>query len=167
MTTDAIKGVEEAAEFLGKSRKTVQWHITHGNLVQNPDGSFFRAELERFLARKKNPREKDLKEKKTAAELRYRLARARKEEILLAREKGELIPISAIMEQWGRRVTELKIGLTAWANKLPPLVHEKGLPEIKEIVEAEVWHILDRFAREGTWGDPSAPSVKNTGRSRK
>jgi len=86
----------------------------------------------------------------------------------LKRLKGEVLPIASIHEAWGGRVTELKVGLTAWSNKLPPLIHEKGLPEIKEIIEAEVWHLLDRFSRAGTWGDPPPPvSIKNTGRLRK
>lgn len=145
-----IKGFGDAAVYCGVSERTISHHLKRGNLRQNPDGSFDREVLDAYLAKYGRRRiDKELAHKRMAADLRYRLARAEKEETLVAQLKGELFSFAEIEEGWAWRVSEVTAAMQSLADRLPPLLVGKGRIEMAEVIRAEVWSIRDRFAREG------------------
>jgi len=81
---DQIKTLTAAAKYLGVAAKTISIHVTKGNINRNPDGSFERDELDRWAietGKRKNAGEmKTLTAEKDLWEIRFRKARALKEQ---------------------------------------------------------------------------------------
>ncbi|NPU86368.1 MAG: hypothetical protein HPY65_17960 [Syntrophaceae bacterium] len=150
---ERIDGMQAAALYVGSSRRMLSYHIKKGHLRQNPDGSFDRSELDRFLEKygRKTEEPGSLGEQKAAADLRFRLAKATSAEMNLAREQGELISRDEVQMEWSARNIELKTALLAWANKLPPLLHGRDKREIGTVLRDEVYYLLSRFSRTGRW----------------
>jgi len=155
-TEGLIMSDEEAGVYLGVSKRTVSWHKTRGNLKQNPDGTFDRKELDRFMEDRgndggKTSTLKDLMEKKEAADLRWKLAKAEREEMLNEKLKGELFTKDEIMQGWCSRVSAVTAGLEAFADRMPPLLIGKKRNEMRDIFNDEIWRLRDVFARPGKY----------------
>jgi len=145
-----IRTFGAAAAYLGLSERTITYHLRRGNLRQNADGSFDRLVLDEFLnsvgRRKVN---KECTRRRMAADLRYRLARAEKEETLVAQLKEQLFSMEEIREGWQWRVTEVSAALQSLVDRLPPLLEGHGRLEMAEIIGNEIHHIRERFYRDG------------------
>jgi len=151
-----IMSDEEASIYLGVSKRTVSWHKTRGNLTQNPDGTFDRKELDRFMEGRgndggKKSTLKDLMEKKEAADLRWKIAKAEREEMLNAKLKGELFTKDEIMQGWCSRVSAVTAGLEAFADRMPPLLVGKKRNEMRDIFIDEIWRLRDIYSRPGKY----------------
>lgn len=139
-----------AAAYLGLSERTITYHLRRGNLRQNADGSFDRSVLDEFLnsvGRRKVDKERT--RRRMAADLRYRLARAEKEETLVAQLKAQLYDMDEIKEGWAWRVSEVTAALQSLVDRLPPLLVGKGRLEMAEIIRDEVHHLRERFYHDG------------------
>jgi hypothetical protein len=158
-----LKGYEEAAEYCGFSKRTLSHHVGRGNLKQNPDGSFEIEELDRFLSVKGRKRKRSAKglltiaEQKDLADLRWRLAKAKREELLVEQLNENLVPRAEIASEWAARVVEITAGLTALTNRLPPLLEGKDRVEMREIIREEIWNLRDQYAREGRYCPEMVP----------
>ena len=114
-------------------------------------------ELDRFLSvkgrkRKKNAKEsRSIAEEKDLADLRWRLAKARREELLVEQLNENLVPRGEIAKEWAARVGELTAGLTSLIDRLPPLLQGKDRAEIREIIFEEIWNLRDQYARDGRY----------------
>jgi hypothetical protein len=153
---DVIHGYAEAAEYCGMSKRTLSYHLGRGKFKQNADGTFDKKELNRFLAeskdrRRKSPEEADLAKKKDAADLRYRNARARREEMLVEQMKGNLASRKEVYDQWAARLRELVSGLYAFADRLSGLIVGKSREDVHEIIRAEVRLLLENYERDGRY----------------
>jgi hypothetical protein len=152
-----LKGFEEAAAYCGFSKRTLSHHVGRGNLKQNANGSFDIEELDRFLSvkgrkRKKNATEsRSIAEEKDLADLRWRLAKARREELLVDQLNENLVPRGEIAKEWAARVGELTAGLTGLIDRLPPLLQGKDRAEMREIILEEIWNLRDQYARDGRY----------------
>lgn len=150
-----IVSMDEAAAYIGSSRKTVSVNIKRGRLRQNPDGTFNRDELDKFLSRFGRKGSADEVEstrvQQEKAELRYRLARARREEILTAQLEKTLAPWEEVESEWAMRARELASGLSAWADRLASILAGKRREEIHKIIAGEVKELQIRFCREGRY----------------
>jgi hypothetical protein len=78
-----IISMDEAAAYIGSSKKTVSVNIKRGRLKQNADGTFDKTELDKWLSRfgrrgGSSEEVESIREQQEKAELRYRLARARR-----------------------------------------------------------------------------------------
>lgn len=150
-----IVSMDEAAAYIGSSRKTVSVNIKRGRLRQNPDGTFDRAELDKFLSRfgRKGSAEEveSIRQQQEKAELRYRMARARREEILTAQLEKTLAPWEEIEREWSERVRVVAAGLEAWSDRLPALLIGRTREDIHKLIRAEVKELRQRFSREGRY----------------
>jgi hypothetical protein len=155
---------DDAAAYCGLSKRTLSWHLKRGNLRQNPNGTFERTELDRFLASKGRKRrtqagnagdlaDSDYGTQKDFADLRWRLARATREEMLVEQIKENLISRDEIARCWAARVAEVTAGLVALSERLPPLLAGKDHQAMREIIALEVHHLRDRYARDGKFCD--------------
>lgn len=151
--TEAIHGYAEAAQYCKLSKRTLSYHLGRGSLQQNPDGTFDKKELDRFLKtkdrREKSPASEAVSKRKDAAELRYRLARARREEMLVEQMKGNLAAWKDIHSEWSQRVQAVKAGLNAMPDRLPPLIVGKTRDEIREVLKREFNELLTVYGRPG------------------
>jgi hypothetical protein len=159
-----ITSFDDAAAYCGFSKRTLSWHLKRGNLRQNANGTFDRAELDRFLkskGRKKKsrlgnenaPDDLDYGTQKELADLRWRLARATREEMLVEQIKENLIARDEIARCWAARVAEVTAGLNALSERLPPLLVGKDHQAMREIIAVEVHNLRDRYARDGKFCD--------------
>ena len=152
---EVVHGGQDAAKYCSTSKRILSYHIARGSLRQNPDGTFDKAELDRWLAsrdrREKGPEAKKYTDAKDKAELRYRLARARREEMLVEQMKGNLAQWKEVKSGWEGRVQVVVAGLQAWVDRLPGLLVGKGRDEIRAILKAEVRTLQENYARVGRY----------------
>lgn len=147
--------MDEAAAYIGSSKKTVSVNIKRGRLRQNPDGTFSREELDKFLSRfgRKGSSEEveSTRVQQEKAELRYRMARARREEILTAQLEKTLAPWEDIEREWSERVRVVAAGLEAWSDRLPALLVGRSREDIHALIKGEVKELRQRFSRAGQY----------------
>jgi hypothetical protein len=148
-----IVSYEDAAAYCGFSKRSLSYHIGKGNIIQEPDGSFLTRVLDDFLInhKKRTKSTPDLKEKKDQADLRYKIAKASKEEILTQQLKSNLFSRDEIAQAWAQRVHELTAGLNTLINRLPTLLEGKSKNEMRVIIKKEIWYFRDSYARQGKY----------------
>ena len=142
-----IRTYTAAANYLGLSERTVAYHLRRGNIRQNKDGSFDKAILDAYLAA--SGRKQEGRWQRMAADLRYRIARAEKEETLVAQLKEQLYDMAEIKDGWAWRVSEVAAALQYLVDRLPHLLEGHGRLEMAEILSNEIHHIRERFYRDG------------------
>lgn len=101
--------------------------------------------LDNIYASKADDSDESLQE----AKRRYWSAKAENEEIKRDESKGLLVKVKDIVLMWSGRVAEIKNGLMALPMRLPPLLEGKPQIEMRQIVEDEVWKLLDNYCRVG------------------
>jgi len=155
---NVILNMDDAAAYCGTSKKTVSYHIKQGKLKQNPDGTFARAELDKWLSRYGRPSPSgeagqcdSIREQQEKAELRYRLARAKREEILTGQLEKTLAPWEEIERGWGERILLVKSALDAYSSRLPALLVGRKREEMEEIIKGETRELFLRFSTEGRY----------------
>jgi len=150
-----IISMDEAAAYIGSSRKTVSVNIKRGRLRQNADGTFNREDLDKWLSRfgRKGSSEEveSIRQQQEKAELRYRLARARREEILTAQLEKTLAPWEEVEREWRERVQLVAAGLEAWSDRLPALLIGRTREDIHKLIKGEVKELRQRFSRDGRY----------------
>ena len=165
---ESLPNLLAVVDYLGKQgwsikKSAVYKHRKEGKIRPGKDGKYKIRDVEEYA--KKNLQRLDgsdpvadsLLEEKARAEVRYKTAKATREEMALSRDQGELISRDEVQAEWSSRNVELKTALLAWANKLPPLLYGREKREMASVLWSEVHHLLDRFSRTGKW----TPSVRN------
>lgn len=154
---NVFASMDAAAEYVGTSKKTISLHIKKGKLRQNADGTFAREDLDRWLekyGRRAGETSADIesiKEQQEKAELRFRIARARKEEILASQLEKTVAPWEDIEKEWSERVRLVTAGLEAFADRLPPLLVGRSREEIYRILKTEARELCERYSRDGRY----------------
>ena len=85
------------------------------------------------------------------AELRYRVARARREEMLVKQLKVELMSRDEVGAEWGKRLNTLFLGIRLWTNRLSPRLEGKTRDEMMGIFDEEVYILMKTFAEKGRY----------------
>ena len=147
----SLDNVEAAAEYAGVSIRTIRYHVTRGNLKKEPEGYFNRTEIDRWIEERKI---KDGKSKigneGIRADIRFRLARARREEFIVKQLKGDLIPARTIEAQFALRAYEFSRGLDTFIKRVMhklAIKAKKPLGDVRKILEEEVRIMLDNYSR--------------------
>jgi DNA-binding transcriptional ArsR family regulator len=158
---ELIDNYEEAAAYCGFSKRTLSYHLKRGNLTQNTDGTFDRSELDRFLSSK--GRKKSTGDDMARADLRYRLARAKREELLVKEMEGRLISADKVEEQFTARAYEFARALMLLPRRISSqlaIKAKKPLQEVSDIIEAEARLILERYSRPLPIGGKDVKEIK-------
>lgn len=66
-------------------------------------------------------------------------------------ETKELIPRSEIQNEFLQRISAVKSGLIMLHRSLPPALIGKDARQMSEIIKEKVFHLLDKFSRQGRW----------------
>lgn len=82
--------------------------------------------------------------------LKVQVERKLKELTLLVETK-ELIPRSEILNEFLQRINAVKSGLIMLHRSLPPALMGKDARQMSEIIKSRVFHLLDKFSRQGRW----------------
>lgn len=133
------------------TERTIKYHVSRGNLKRSPDGTFSRTEIKKWLdKRKRKAIGNQADDTQRAADYRWRLARAKREEFILEQLKGELVPLKVLEEQVTGRAFEASRRLLLLpriiSNKIA-IVAKRPLKEIMQIVEESVREILEDYSR--------------------
>jgi phage terminase Nu1 subunit (DNA packaging protein) len=76
-----------------------------------------------------------------------------------AQLEGSMVAWTVIDTEWAGRVAVVTSGLTAFADRLPPLLEGKGRVQMQEVIKKEVWELRDAYARKGKY-TPTKEGVK-------
>lgn len=150
----------EACLYLGVSRRTLSYHKKRGNLTQLPNGNFETSALDEFLKRwgKRGKHDAEISDcgsglsvsaQKEAADLRWRLARAEREETLVGQIRGNVISKDDVHTAWAERVSEVCAGLENLVFRLPGLLEGKAREDMAGIIRGEIRALRASYAREG------------------
>jgi len=81
----------------------------------------------------------------------YWQAKAEGERIKVDQLKETLVSWDKIETEWCARVAVVTSGLSAFADRLPPLLEGKSRAETQKIFKDEVWQLRDSYARKGKY----------------
>lgn len=155
--SDLVETGKEAAIYCGTSQRVITDHVQKGKLKRHKDGSFEKAELNKWLERYGKKETGDdgksdtLKTQIDKAELRYRLAKARKEERLADEAEGIVVKWVDVEAQWVERVRIVTGGLDKLADRLTPLLVGRTHEEIYAIIKSETRGFGADFDRHGRY----------------
>jgi len=81
----------------------------------------------------------------------YWQAKAEGERIKVDQLKESVVSWERIEQEWCARVGAVTAGLSAFADRLPPLLEGKSRPEMQKTIADEVWALRDGYARKGKY----------------
>ena len=150
---ETIESYDDALKYLGVSKRTLHVHLRKKTFKQNPDGTFLKSELDKYLEKykKKSESTHSVESRKARADLRLKLARARREEFLVKQLKGNLMSWDDIQTEWAKRVSVVTSGLESFADRLPPLLEGKSREVMREILREETWELRNAYTTEGRY----------------
>ena len=87
---------------------------------------------------------------KEKADLRWRLAKARREEMLVEQLKGQLVPVRWVEEEFGKRAEVLAKALWMLSRRIAHKVamkSKKTMNEVVGIIDREVRGMMEVYSR--------------------
>ena len=162
--SDLVETGKEAAIYCGTSQRVITDHVQKGKLKRHKDGSFDKSELNKWLERYGKKETGDdgksdtLKTQIDKAELRYRLAKARKEERLADEAEGIVVKWADVEAQWGERIRVVTSSLDKLPDRLPAILVGRTREEMHEILKDEIREFRASFRRKGQY----CPECKRT-----
>jgi hypothetical protein len=152
--SDLCRTLQAAADYCGVTERKIRYAVREAKrnrLRQNSDGTFDKSELDRWLSLGAGKDGRKRKEKETdAAEVRYREARAEEKEMLVARLRGELIPVEVVKQQFADRAHEFTKALQLFARRTSLRLagkSKKKYQDVFDIIEDEINAILGTYSR--------------------
>jgi len=157
---ESIRGVKEAAAYCGMTERILRYDLGRQRLKANPDGTFDRAEIDRWVqsrdGREKSPEDASLTAKEKKAKAHYWTFKAKKEELLYNNSRDLLVGWTEIEKEWDARLIELTSSLDNLADRASGLVVGKSRDEVRDILRTEVRMFRESYARIGKY----TPEVK-------
>jgi hypothetical protein len=165
---DIFDTFDDAVTYLGVSKRTLSVHIKKGTLRQEPDGTFLKSELDKYLESygrktKENGEQDPIEIQIKKADLRWREARAIREEMLTEQIRGTLINRDEVNDEWASALSTVRHGLDIFSDRLPPLLKNKSQIQMYEIISQEVWELLDALYTAGKYTTPPPELLKSLG----
>jgi len=146
---------QQAVDYLQISARTFKWHVNRGKISQRPDGYFDRRVLDQWKENRRNPRNKTdsqadqekpydgpLSERIDQADLRYKLARAEREEYVTMQLKGNLVERQAVEAALLELITTTKKAFLLLPYLAPTILQGKDQAGQVEVISKAVDEIL-------------------------
>lgn len=164
LNSKLLVNIEEASKLANVDSKTIRRWFNDGLEYISGDKKneklyIVKESLQKIAALKGHPIKIDNEKEKKAvlnnAERRLKADADAKEfdallkEIKLLEAKNELISRDEVYKEWTGRIIELKKGLVAFANKLPPILYGLEKREMQSVILDEVYFLLKQYSREG------------------
>jgi hypothetical protein len=151
-----MSGYKEVCDYLGISKRMLSYHVTKGNLRQNQDGTFAIQELQRWAKKYKRKKKgggkyPDLDEMQQRADLRFRQARARREEMLVGQLKASLLSQKEVADGWAKRNANMRSSLLTLVDRLPATIEGKTRKQIGSILKEEIFYFLELYSQDGKY----------------
>ena len=141
-----IKTSSAAAEYCGMSKRMISYHLGRGNLVQNPDGSFTKEELDRFLkskGRKPELQGDDAFYKAKLEKEKYLIKKAERQrkELEVKTFFREVIYIDEVKKVMRQMNEAVSLGLDSLPSKIAPVLVGLEAKEIEARLRQEIFDI--------------------------
>lgn len=151
--------LQEVMDYTGYKQRTIYNAVQKGELLRQENKTFLQSDVAAWLQTKdrtppgddSEDEEQDPVYDKKMGEGKYRVFRARREELLVGQLEGSLVSKELIEEQYAARVGEVKSGLLLFSRRVAHLIAaEVGMeiPKVSEIVDGEVHQLLTAMSRE-------------------
>jgi len=160
---DGFASVKEVADYTGYSTRTVHAAVQSGELKRLSDNSFDFIDVSEWMdkkGRKLMPPRSGKEGDELACgydprneEARYRFFRAEREEILVKKLRGELLPRDEVERQNVRRVHEFKTSLLLLSRRIDYRIAAAcgmEIADVKEIIDMEGLSLLKTLSRKVT-----------------
>lgn len=92
----------------------------------------------------------------------YWTAKAEGERIKVDQLKESLVSWEEIEKEWCARVAVVTSGLSAFADRLPPLLEGKTRPQMQKVIRDEVWQLRDGYTRKGRYTPKPITKKRNS-----
>jgi phage terminase Nu1 subunit (DNA packaging protein) len=158
----------DMCEFFSVTRKTIaEW--TKAGMPKVAEGAYHLKACFDWWCENINKDNDD--ETLTAAKRKYWTAKAEEADVKVKIARGKLISLEEVLDQWCKRVAEVKQGLLSLPVRFPPVLEGKTMKEMKVVISAEITRILDGYSREGKFchgaTKPARPPAKKKASSKK
>lgn len=143
-----IFAIKDAGEFFGITRQGLQERFKAGC---PKTGGYGKCNLKELYDWEKENLDKWEGDDASliAVKRRYMGAKAEKAEMEVEIQRGGLIRREEVLRQWAWRLGEVRAGLIAFCDRLPPLLEGKTRGEMFETLFDEVAGLFTNFSREG------------------
>ena len=147
---------DEVIEKLGISERSLKWNTSRGNLRKNKDGTYSISTIRDFEKKHKRKtstggKGSSLVDQQERADLRYRMARARWQELNVKQLNSELMSKEDVFKEWAKRLNTLHSGIRLWSSRLSPRLESKTRDEIMRIFDEEIYLLMKTFAEKGRY----------------
>lgn len=161
--------VGELTTLLGVSRRRVQQLAQEGALIQEETKQGIRYLLiESLIAYanycKGDQQEKDLDKKKKLAEIRYKEAKAKKEEILLQEISGEMHCSDHVRLLFSDMIGQTRAAFIGLPGRIAMDCVGKSASEIAQVMSREIYDIMEQMAKGGYKPEKFHELVRDEGR---
>jgi len=130
---------EEISRIYGVSRQMVSYNVTRGYLTQMPNGRYRKDDVEKWLAdrgRGKSRRAPSVSSDEIKkADLRYRKARADREEVLVKQLKGMLLSKADVEKAFTDRAYELRGQMLMMSRRIAHEIAAQCMVDMKQVAE--------------------------------
>jgi len=149
----------EATQYLGISRRMLSYHTTKGNLKANADNTYDRTELDRWAEKYRRQSKRTapgsdspqtVGEQKDLADLRYKLARAEREELVTAQLKGNLLEKGDVEAALSELIMTTKRAFLLLPHQAPTSLAGKDPVGQMEVLQAMVDEIITGLSEQAT-----------------
>lgn len=149
----------EVLKYLGISRRVLSYHVTKGNIRQNPDGTFDLAELDRWGEKYRRDSKRQTSgtagaqtvgEQKDLADLRYKIARAEREELVAAQLKGSLYNREEVEAALSEMILTTKRAFLLLPHAAPTLLAGKDAVGQLETLQEMVDEIITGLSEQAS-----------------
>lgn len=151
----------EAMKRGGWTKRQYYIRVKKGRLKPASDSTVTAEAVDALvMAEGRAPRtgEADAGESREQVDIELRKLRIERERMLVSQMAGTLISRDEVYREWAARVGEVKGGLLNFSQRLSPVLEFKSRTEIAQILEEEIWELLNRYARAGKY-TPRSGSV--------
>jgi len=141
-----IRTAAAAAEYCGMSKRMISYHLGRGNIVQNPDGSFTKEDLDKFLKQKGRKPElqgDDAFYRAKLAKEKYLLKKAERQrkELEIQSFLREVIYIDEVKKVMMQMSEAVSLGLDSLPSKIAPALAGLEAKDIEAKLRTEIYDI--------------------------
>jgi len=163
----ACKSVADVSRLTGFSTRKIYWHITKGNLEQNPDGSFDLDKLDDWVERYKKTTsvsgKQTTREKKDLADLLWKEYRTERERIMVEQMKGNLLPREETITALKEIVLQARRSFMILPKSAPSMLYGQDEVEMMETLGKMVEIILKGMAKMADISEIEKRVLENNG----
>lgn len=157
--SQVFEDIKELEKYTGYARQTIYDAVGKGELIRQTDKTFLQDDVDVWLSAKgRKPKQLGLETvtsdvdngDREKAETDYRKYRAEREQLLVEKMRGEMLPKEEVERQWVNRAIEFRTTLLLLSRRVSHKIASETGVDIKvvdEILDKEAVEILKSLTR--------------------